>query len=109
MIGFRNGIAVTGQSAEQPVAFSLGTAAAALGRYDDAEGLFTEAIEISRRAGAPTYVAVTELAWAEALVARAAPGDREQAHELATQSLATAEALGLGRVAELSRRVLSAR
>jgi class 3 adenylate cyclase len=106
MLPFRHIIALTGQSAEQPIAFSLGTAAAALGRFDEAESLFAESIDVSTRVGAPTYVAVTEVQWAQVLLDPRGPHDVARARELATSALATAESLGLGRVAELANRVL---
>ena len=107
MLPFRGVTAVTGQSAEQPVALSIGTAAAALGRFDDAEQLYAEAIDLAQRLGAPTFVAATRVQWAKTLLDPAGPQDVTRAKELAQQALATAEELGLGRVAELSRRVLS--
>ena len=107
MLPFAHCIAVTPVSYEQPVGMSLGTAAAALGRWEQAEQLFGQALDVSKRLGAPTFVAVTQVAWALALINRDQTGDVERAREMATLSLATAEELGLGRVAELSRRVLS--
>jgi hypothetical protein len=106
ILPFAHVVAGTGQSFEQPVGMSLGTAAAALGRWELAEELFTKALDLSERLGAPTFVAVTRVAWATALSDRGEPGDAERAREMATLALATAEELGLGRVAELSRRVL---
>ncbi len=106
ILPFGGVIAGTGQSYEQPVGMSLGTAAAALGRWELAEELFGQALDLSERLGAPTFVAVTRVAWAEALADRDEPGDAERARGLATQALTTADELGLGRVAELSRRVL---
>lgn len=107
LLPFGHIIAGTGQSYEQPVGMSIGTAAAALGRWDEAEQLFGQALDLSERLGAPTFVAVTRVAWAQALKTRGTTGDGERARELATLSLATAEELGLGRVEELSRRVLA--
>ena len=106
ILPFGHVIAVTGQSYEQPVGMSLGTAAAALGRWELAEDLFGQALDLSERLDAPTFVAVTQVAWAEALASRDEPGDAHRARAMATLSLATAEELGLGRVAELSRRLL---
>ena len=103
---FAHCIAITPVSYEQPVGMSLGTAAAALERWDEAEQLFGQALDVSERLGAPTFVAVTRVAWALALTNRAHVGDAERAREMAALSLATAEELGLGRVAELSWRVL---
>jgi class 3 adenylate cyclase len=106
MVPFHGIIAGTGQSAEQPVALSIGTAASALGRYDEAEALFAEAIELCERLGAPTFVAATEVQWAQTLLERGRPADKERALTMARRAAITADELGLGRVAELSRRVL---
>ena len=99
-------LAFTGQSFEQPVALSVGTAAMALGRHDEAEALFGEAVELCTAADAPTFVAATRAQWAELCLARNDPGDGDRALELATQALETAQAFKLGRVEVLSRRVL---
>jgi tetratricopeptide (TPR) repeat protein len=106
MAPFGHTIAVTGLSYEQPVGMSTGVAAAALGRWEQAEHLFAQALDVSRRAGAPTFVAITEVSWAQALVDRGRAEDAERARELATGALTTAQQLGLGRVEVLSRRVL---
>ncbi len=106
MLPFGHLIAVTALSYEQPVGMSVGVAAAALGRWDDAERLFGEALDLCQRLAAPTFVAVTQVAWAQALTDQGQAGDAERAHALATQALATAEELGLGRVEQLSRRLL---
>jgi tetratricopeptide (TPR) repeat protein len=106
MAPFGHIIAVTGLSYEQPVGMSTGVAAAALGRWEQAEHLFAQALDVSRRAGAPTFVAITEVSWAKALVDRGRAEDADRARELATSALATAEELGLGRVEVLSRRIL---
>jgi tetratricopeptide (TPR) repeat protein len=99
-------LAYTGQSFEQPVALSVGTAAMALGRHAEAEALFAEAVELCEAAEAPTFVAATRAQWAELCLARNDPGDHERAQELAAQALETAKALKLGRVEVLSQRVL---
>jgi tetratricopeptide (TPR) repeat protein len=99
-------LAFTGQSFEQPVALSVGTAAMALGRHDEAEKLFGEAVDLCIAAEAPTFVAATRVQWAELCLTRNDPGDGDRALELATQALETAQALKLSRVEVLSRRVL---
>jgi class 3 adenylate cyclase/tetratricopeptide (TPR) repeat protein/type II secretory pathway predicted ATPase ExeA len=101
-------LAFTGVSYEQPVAMSVATAYAALGRWDEAEALFGRAVDLSRRADAPTFGAATRMHWATALLERGDPRDRERVLELAGQALTTAEHLGLGWVEALSRRVLDA-
>jgi class 3 adenylate cyclase/type II secretory pathway predicted ATPase ExeA/tetratricopeptide (TPR) repeat protein len=100
-------LAFTGTSVEQPVAMSVACGLAALDRWDEAEELFGRAVDLCERAGAPTFVAATRMHWATALLQRDGPGDRERGRELAQAALATAEELGLGWVAELSRRLLA--
>jgi class 3 adenylate cyclase/tetratricopeptide (TPR) repeat protein len=99
-------LAFTGSSYEQPVAMSVATALAALGRWEEAEGLFARAVDLSERAGAPTFVAASRIHWAAALRQRGDSQDHARATELATQALTAAEELGLGWVARMSRRLL---
>ncbi len=99
-------LAFTGQSYEQPVALSVGTAAMALGRLEEAEALFRQSVDLSTSVDAPTYVAATRAQWAEMCLSRNGPDDGTLAAELATQGLETARSLGLGRVEVLSQRVL---
>ncbi|HUW01235.1 MAG TPA: AAA family ATPase [Acidimicrobiales bacterium] len=106
-VHFTGRLAFAGNSMEQPVDLSLGVAARALGRLDDALGHFDVAIELSERAGAPTFVAVSRYEKARALVERDEPGDRDRAVELATQALSTARDLGLGRVDYLASTFLA--
>ncbi len=98
---FTGRLAFAGNSMEQPVDLSMGVAARALGRIGVAEDHFRTAIDVSERAGAPTFVAVSRYEWAVLLAERDGPGDRERAVELAGQALATAEELGLGRLQHL--------
>ena len=107
LLPFRRIVVLTGVTAVLPAALGLGVAAAALGRHDDAEDLFAEGIAAGERFGAPTFVANGRARWATALIQCGRPGDVPRAKELAQQALTTAEELGLGRVAELSRRVLT--
>jgi len=107
LLPFRGIVALTGLTAILPVALGLGVAAAALGHLDDAEDLFAEGIATGERFGAPSFVASGRARWATALIQSGRPGDVPRAKELAQPALTTAEELGLGRVAELSRRVLA--
>jgi hypothetical protein len=68
--------------------------AACLGRWDDAEGHFTDAREMNERFGARPSIVCTRRAWASTLLDRNAPGDRERASELIAASRGEAEALG---------------
>ncbi|HSJ28423.1 MAG TPA: AAA family ATPase [Acidimicrobiia bacterium] len=74
---------------------SLGLLAAALGRIDDAERHFEEAIEINDRMGARPWAAHTRYDLARLLTGRDAPGDRERARELEAVAEATAAELGM--------------
>jgi hypothetical protein len=71
--------------------------AACLGRWDDAEGHFTDALEMNERFGARPSIVRTRRASASTLLDRNAPGDRERARELIAASRAEAEALGMAR------------
>ena len=108
MLPFRGIIILTGSSAVLPAGLSLGIAAAALGRFDDARELHAEGLDLAERFGAPTFVATGRARLAQTLLDANRPDDVARAKELARLALATAEDLGLGRTAELSRRVLSA-
>jgi hypothetical protein len=107
MLPFRDTVIVTGASAVLPVASGIGVAAAALGRFDDADQLFADGVDVAERLGAPTFVATSRARWATSLLDSDRPGDVPRAKVLAEQALVTAEELGLGRTAELSRRVLT--
>ncbi|MBI1815527.1 MAG: AAA family ATPase [Deltaproteobacteria bacterium] len=74
-----------------------GMLAACLGRWDDAERHFTEALEMNERFGARPSIVRTRRAWAAMLLDRNAPGDRERAAELIAAGRAEAEQLGMAR------------
>ncbi|MFI7544084.1 AAA family ATPase [Actinoplanes sp. NPDC049599] len=76
---------------------ALGTIASALGEHDAAVGHLTAAVTME--AGSPTFLAHAQLTLARALVARAAPGDRRRARELAVAAAAAGRRLGMPPVA----------
>jgi len=78
-----------------PVARYLGLLASALGRWSQAERHFEEALEMNARMGARPLAAWTRHDYAEMLLARGGPGDREKAQPLLEESLATARELGM--------------
>lgn len=80
---------------EYPVGVGVGAAAAALGRYEDAEQHFASSRRLCERAGAQTYLVATDVHEAEMLVLRGGPGDTDRARQLAAASLSAAERLGL--------------
>jgi hypothetical protein len=80
---------------EYPIGVGVGAAAAALGWYYLAEGHFANSRALCERAGAKTYLVATDVHEAEMLVQRDAPGDVDRATQLAAQSLAASDRLGL--------------
>lgn len=91
---------------EYPVGVGVGAAATALGWFDRAEQHYANAYALCERAGAPTYLAATQVYWAEMLRRRAAPGDAARAVEMATAASATSLRLGLGYMLERANRLL---
>jgi class 3 adenylate cyclase len=73
----------------------LGLLAATMERWEEAERHFEDALEMNARMGARPYVARTQYDYAQMLLRRGGPGDREKALGLVTQALATAQALGM--------------
>jgi tetratricopeptide (TPR) repeat protein len=82
------------------VSLYLGYLATTLGRWDDAERHYANALAMHEGMGARPFAAHTRFAWADMLVPRDGPGDRERALELNAQALAAAEEMGLTMLAE---------
>jgi predicted ATPase len=78
------------------IASALGTLAATLQRYEEAEGHFAAAAEIEERLGAPLFLARTHAAWARVLIARGRPADLDRAAPMLEQAHDTATRLGAG-------------
>lgn len=87
-----------GAGFEYPVGVGAGVAAAALGWYDKADEHFAKAHALCTRAGAESYLAGTEMHWAEMLCKRNESGDAARSRELAESALAAANRLGLAYV-----------
>jgi tetratricopeptide (TPR) repeat protein len=85
---------------------SLAVTAALMERWSEAERHFSAALRANSEMGARPWVAHTSLNWAEALLRRDGPGDRERAGELAAQAAAIGR--GLGMVRTLARAELFA-
>ena len=81
----------------------LGTLAAAMRSWELAEGHFIDALAMHERMGAGPGVARTRLAYAEMLLARRQRGDKARARELLADAVQTADALGMGVVAQRAR------
>ena len=84
-----NGVAVFGT-----FAWALGTLAATLERYEQAEDHFAAAAEIEESLGAPLLLARTHVDWARALIARGRPEDLERAQPMLEKAKDTAGRLG---------------
>lgn len=87
--------------------FALGRLATILGRHDDAETHLARAHEIHEGMPAPYFLARTRWAWAELLVTRDDPADRDRARRLAALARDESAARGFGRVESDAARVLA--
>jgi ATP/maltotriose-dependent transcriptional regulator MalT len=87
-------------------AYYLGLLATTLERWDAAESYFEQALAMNERMGALPFVAHTQHAWAEMLLHRGKPSDRQQALDLTRAALATAEQLGMTRLAGQAQALL---
>jgi len=99
-------LAWTGQTFERPIDLHLARMAGGLGHFDAAESHCAASIDLCERAGAPTFVAHTKDTWAGILIERG--GDTDRARQLASEALATAEELGMARLAVTGTRHLEA-
>jgi class 3 adenylate cyclase len=73
----------------------LGNLALVLGRLDQAERHFEEAIALDRRMRARGWLPRTQCDYARMLLVRSGPGDRDRALALLDEAMATAQELGL--------------
>jgi DNA-binding SARP family transcriptional activator/tetratricopeptide (TPR) repeat protein len=73
----------------------LGVLAAMIGRPDDAESHFEDALAMNSRIGARPWVANTQYDYARTLLDRDAPGDAGRAEELIESCLRTCKELGM--------------
>jgi AAA ATPase-like protein len=76
-------------------AHHLGTLAATLERWDEADDHLAQAVAMHDRMGARAYLARSRVEWARMLLARRAPGDAARARDLLGQVRAAARDLGL--------------
>jgi DNA-binding SARP family transcriptional activator/tetratricopeptide (TPR) repeat protein len=73
----------------------LGLLAATLGRHAEAAAHYEDALAMNEAMGARPWLAHTQRDFAQTLVARDEPGDRERAQELLDAALATYRELGM--------------
>jgi len=74
---------------------TLALVAATLSRWDEAAEHFEEAIRMNRKMGARPFEADSQYEYAEMLLQRNQPGDREKAAGLLAEALPTARELGM--------------
>jgi hypothetical protein len=97
----------TGSSPLGAGAQYLGLLAHALGDHDAADAWFAEALTVHEAMEAPVFTAWTRVAWADALVDRARPGDGERARVLLDAALESADTRGFGLIDREAAAVLS--
>jgi tetratricopeptide (TPR) repeat protein len=78
----------------------LGLLATTMGRWEDAERHFEDALAANARMGARPWVAHTQLNYAKMLLARDSAGDRERALALLDEALDAAQEMGMKKVIE---------
>jgi hypothetical protein len=76
-----------------------------MSRWDDAINHFENALKMNEQMGARPWFAYTQHDCARVLLAREDPGDRERAHQVLEEALATYRELGMmsSHAAEASR------
>jgi hypothetical protein len=90
-----NAVIGTGICCWGPVSYFLGRLAAALGRLDEAERRFEEAIAAAERLATPPWRARAQFSLGTLLLERDDPGDRPRSAALLDASAETAAALGM--------------
>jgi class 3 adenylate cyclase len=78
-----------------PTSRPMGRLAATMGRWDDAERHFEDALDRCTKMGSGRWTTRTQLQYAQMLAARDEPNDRQRALALLAQALETAPRLGL--------------
>ena len=97
LLPYARRVVCTGRAADVDgsSSYALGLLAAALGRLDEAEAHFDDAVRDHEELRAAPLVARTQLRYAQLLECRGGATDRERAAELRGRALATARQLGM--------------
>jgi hypothetical protein len=103
---FHDHIVTTHVTFEPAVAHYLGRLDHLLGRLDDADAWFAEAMVLHERLESPVFIAHTHAAWAAMLADRDIGDDRARAVEMVGQAYEAATAGGYGYVASDAAAVL---
>ena len=89
------------------IAHYLGRLCTVLGRFDEADAYFREALEIHERLGDPFYISRTELGWGRMFIERARQGDAARGRTLIERSRERAERAGCAAVVESATALLA--
>ncbi len=92
--------------AQASIAHYLGLIDHLLGRHDDADRWFGEAMAMHERFESPVLIAQTNVAWAGLLAERGTGDDHDRARTMATDALTAATAGGYGYIERDARDVL---
>jgi DNA-binding SARP family transcriptional activator len=101
-------IVIDGPFCQGSAARPLALLAATMGRFDAAARHFERALEMNGKLRSPLWVARTQCNYAETLLCRGGPDDRDHARALLDAALPTADALGLEVLADKARQLASA-
>jgi len=107
LLPWHDQFATTHTTLNGAVSHYLGLLAQTLGRHDEADQWFAEALVLHEAMHAPFFVALTQAAWAGLLADRDQLGDRERAAALIAAALRAAADRGYGYIERDAREVLA--
>jgi len=100
-------VVFSGCSVVGAVAHDLATLATILGRYDDADAHFTQALELHEKLQAHFFIAETKLEWGRMLLARREEGDLVHAKHMLISARDIAQKYGFAAVERQAGKALS--
>ena len=96
LMPWRDQVVWTGTTAGRSVAVALGQLAVTMGRFDEAEDLLSQAVEVHRSFRAPAWTAGALLAATVMYSVRGGPGDAARARESLAEATSLAASVGAG-------------
>jgi tetratricopeptide (TPR) repeat protein len=96
LLPWRDQIVWTGTTAGRSVAGAVGQLAVTLGRFDEAEDLLSQAVDLHRSLRSPAWTAESLLSIAALHSARGGPGDEVRARQALAEATALAASVGAG-------------
>ncbi|MGH7898162.1 MAG: hypothetical protein ACREQQ_09425, partial [Candidatus Binatia bacterium] len=103
----RNIVITFVEACDGAVSHYLGLLAATMSRWEEAAKHFEDALSMNARMAARPFLARTQHEYARLLLGRCRPRDREKAVHLLEEALATADGIGMKRLAERIRLLLA--